>query len=126
TEQPRVRWELVTETATVERDLAQYELIVLANVARFSQQEAALLHRYVTAGGSLAFFLGNQVDIEIYNPTLGAESRWPLLPVRLGEPVAPGEYRFDPLGYRHPLVAPFAGEQRAGLLTVPTWRYYPL
>lgn len=126
TEQPRVRWELATETAIVERDLAQYELIVLANVARFSQQEAALLHRYVTAGGSLAFFLGNQVDIENYNPTLGAESRWPLLPVRLGEPVAPGEYRFDPLGYRHPLVAPFAGEQRAGLLTVPTWRYYPL
>jgi hypothetical protein len=32
----------------------------------------------------------------------------------------------DPLDYRHPIVAPFRGNERAGLLTTPISRYYRL
>jgi hypothetical protein len=35
-------------------------------------------------------------------------------------------YRLDPLEYRHPIVAPFRGFTRSGLLTTPIWKYIRL
>jgi hypothetical protein len=52
-----------------------------------------------------------------------------LLPAKLVElaPVARDEpYLFNPLGYRHPVVSPFRGRDRAGLLTAPTYEYFRL
>ncbi len=37
-----------------------------------------------------------------------------------------GDFFFDPLDYRHPIVEPFRGNERAGLLTTPVWKYFPL
>ena len=42
-----------------------------------------------------------------------------ILPAQVGEPVPLGEYFFDPLEYRHPIVEPFRGHERSGLLTTP-------
>ena len=36
------------------------------------------------------------------------------------------KFGLDPLEYRHPIVAPFRGRERAGLLTTPIARYYRL
>ena len=49
-----------------------------------------------------------------------------MLPAQLGEPVPLGEYFFDPLEYRHPIVEPFRGHERSGLLTTPIWKYVQL
>jgi hypothetical protein len=49
-----------------------------------------------------------------------------LLPARFGPLVSGTEHYFDPLEYRHPIARPFAGQERAGLLTMPVWRYYKL
>jgi hypothetical protein len=55
-----------------------------------------------------------------------AESPTPLLPARIGELISDPQFGLDPLGYRHPIVAPFRGRERAGLLTTPVSRYYRL
>ncbi len=67
-----------------------------------------------SAGGSLALDPGH--------PQSDA-SRSALLPARLGPFVTNRQFGLDPLDYRHPIVAPFRGRERAGLLTTPVTRY---
>lgn len=49
-----------------------------------------------------------------------------LLPAAIGEAVTNPQYRLDPLEYAHPIVAPFRGRERAGLITTPVSRYFKL
>lgn len=134
-----VRVEVAAESALLDRSLRAYDLVCLCNVGRFTADEARALRDYVFAGGRLAVFVGDQVQVENYNAELSggasgergdrgaaadaADRR--LLPARL-EPAAPsGVYPLDPLDYRDPLVAPFRGQERSGLLSTPVWAYLP-
>jgi hypothetical protein len=116
------------ESALVEMDLDQFDAIFLCNVAQFTAGESRLLDAYVRQGGGLVFFLGDQVIPERYNRELAGEATNDirLLPARLDRVVAESQYRFDPLDYKHPLVTPFRGRERAGLLTTPIYRYFKL
>ena len=121
---PRVRPVIRLENALLEQDLNRFDCVALCNVRRFTREEAAVLHDYVRSGGGLLWTLGDQVQADSYNQQLGDEaSGRRVLPARL-ESIAPtGVYSFDPLDYRHPILAPFAGHQRSGLLTTPVWKY---
>lgn len=124
TSTPRVRPLIRLEDALLEQDLNRFDCVALCNVRRFTREEAAVLCDYVRSGGGLLWTLGDQVQADSYNQQLGDEaSGRRVLPARL-ESVAPsGVYSFDPLDYRHPIIAPFAGHQRSGLLTTPVWKY---
>lgn len=124
-ERQRVDVTVASESALLEKDLTEFDIVFLSNIGRFSRDEGAVLERYVRQGGGLVLFLGDQVQIESYNEQLGAgEHR--LLPVRLAGVAQTAEYRLNPLQYRHPIVAAFAGHERAGLLTTPVWKYLRL
>jgi hypothetical protein len=123
----RVRPTIQSEIALLEEDLNRYDCIFLCNVGRFGRDEALLLCRFLAQGGGLVMFLGDQVQAANYNSILGAEAgESQLLPAQVGEPVALGEYFFNPLEYRHPIVEPFRGHERSGLLTTPVWKYVKL
>lgn len=49
-----------------------------------------------------------------------------LSPGWLSPSVSAPSYRVDPLDYEHPVVRPFRGWERAGLLTTPVLRHFPL
>ena len=125
-----IRPEVVTERALLEVDLDQYGCVFLANVAQFTPSEARLLDSYVRGGGGLVIFLGDQVRPESFNRQLAGERDGVhLLPAKLGEqaPMSRHEpYLFNALAYRHPIVAPFRGRDRAGLLTAPIYEYIKL
>ena len=121
-----LRAEVTSEHAILERTLQEYECIFLCNIARFTPDEARRLQYYVEQGGGLVFVLGDLVRAESYNEILGPDSATKLLPAKLNEVVSDRRHSFDPLEYRHPLTSPFRGHERAGLLTVPTWRYVRL
>jgi hypothetical protein len=126
-ERPVVHWEIAPESILLERDLEGYDMIFLSNVARFSREESAMLKRYVRDGGSAAFFLGDQVDVANYDEIFRQSADdGVFFPFTLGELISGDQRSFDPLEYRHPVVAPFENQPRAGLLTVPTWRYIRL
>jgi Mg-chelatase subunit ChlD len=127
TPRPRVRVDVMAESALLESDLNDYDCVFLCNVGRFGRDEASVLHRYLKNGGGLVFFLGDQVQAENYNAELGGEaSTQRVLPARVGNVSSDGRFSFDPLDYGHPIVAPFRGVQNAGLLTTPVWKYYVL
>jgi hypothetical protein len=130
---------LAAENALLETNLSQYDAVFASNVAQFTSAEAQALARFVRAGGGLVFFLGDRVQATSYNQELGGGrgGTEALLPVELLAPteqaIAGGnsaasesQYSFDPLAYRAPIVAPFAGNERAGLLSTPIARYFRL
>jgi hypothetical protein len=53
-------------------DLEPYDVIVLANVPRVGGAAAAKLEAYVRGGGGLMIAMGDQIDVDAYNQTLGA------------------------------------------------------
>lgn len=126
-DRPRVRPEVAPESAVMETDLADYDCVFLCNVGRFGRDEAGVLFDYLKNGGGLVVFLGDQVQAESYNQELGGEaSKLRVLPAKLEKAVPHGEYHFDPLEYRHPIVSVFRGHEQTGLLTTPVWKYVKL
>lgn len=125
-----IRPEVATERALMEADLMQYDAIFLCDVAQFTVGEARALDRYVRGGGGLVIFLGDQARADNYNRQLGGEADGVgLLPAVIGRRVGPKQqspYLFNPLNYRHPIVAAFRGRDRAGLVTAPTQNYIKL
>ena len=100
-----------------EVNLTDYAAVLLSNVAELSSREATALTEYTRQGGGLAIFLG-QIEGE---HALGDLQQ--LLPVELHGMSAPGNYRFNPLEYGHPIVTPFRGQTQAGLLGVAVAQY---
>lgn len=128
-----IRPEVVPESALLECRLADYDSAILSNVAQFTASEAKALDAYLRGGGNLIFFLGDQVRPGNYNEQLGDASprAMHILPARLGPAVGrpeggPADGRLDPLGYEHPIVRAFRGREKAGLLTTPIYRHFPL
>jgi len=124
-DRPRVRPDVRFEHALLELELGEYDCIFLCNVGRFGRDESAVLYEYLKNGGGLIVTLGDQVQADSYNEQLGGElSGQRILPVRLERPSAESQYAFDPLEYRHAIVAVFAGHERSGLITTPVWKYF--
>ncbi len=129
-------------------DLEDFDCLFFCNVAELSRGEANRLQRYLQGGGGVVFFLGDRVDAARYNEVFhglglsgagrhnrfrtvsqaaGTESQLlSVLPVKIGEAITRPSFGIDPLGYAHPIAAPFRDQQRAGLLTTPVSRYYQL
>ena len=116
-----VQAEVAGENALLERNLGGYDCLFLCNVAQFTAGEARALDAYLQGGGSVIFFLGDQVLADRYNRELG-----PLLPAKLGKVVDAQRLPLDPLGYRHPMLQAFRGRGETSLLTTPVFKYYNL
>src|SRR4029079_7504670 len=115
---------VIAENALLETDLSRFDCVFCSNVGQFTSGESQALRSYVDAGGALVLFLGNRVLAERYNEVLGGEGPDRLLPVMLDEPIVSSQYSFDPLQYRHPIVAEFRGNEGAGLLQTFISKYY--
>jgi len=115
------------ESDLLDAKLQDWDVVALCNVASFTNQEVAVLRDFAKRGGAIAFFLGSQVNLESYNQML-FEGGAGLLPVRLvdvvGDPTNRDKFfNFDPLGYKHPVVASFVAQETAGLTTARVHRY---
>ncbi len=126
-QQSHVRPSVQSEIALLEEDLSRYDCIFLCNVGRFGRDEAHLLRQFLEQGGGVVVCPGGPGSGDELQQRLGAAAGGlQILPAQLGEPVQLGEYFFDPLDYRHPIVEPFRGHERSGLLTTPIWKYVKL
>ena len=78
--------DVVAESAFPGRDPDAYDGIFLCNVYRVTDERVKALEEYVRAGGGLVFFLGDQVDPQVYNSVFfgrGEEAGQRLLPLLL-------------------------------------------
>jgi hypothetical protein len=128
-----IRCEVVAESQLARRDLAACDVVAICNLAQFTPAEVAALEAFLEQGGGLVIFGGDQVMAENYNRLLYAEGKG-LLPASIGPSVGDAAkkeaaFAFNPLGYRHPLLAEFRGESdsvTAGLTRALSWQYHRL
>lgn len=120
--------DVLPESGLLESDLGVYDCVIMANVGQFTASEVGVLAAYLRRGGGLVFFLGDEVQADNYNRRLSGQSTDGLriLPATLVAAAPRGQYRFNPLGYQHPLLAPFREHEEGGLLTTPIFQYYKL
>jgi Mg-chelatase subunit ChlD len=127
------RVEKITDSQLARRDLADFDVVFLCNVARLTDLEVANLEAFLKQGGGVVVFGGDQVDVDNANRLLHNNGQG-FLPARIGpaqgDPAAPASaVLFDPAGFSHPLIAPFAGQSpgvQASLTAVKTQRYHRL
>lgn len=128
-----IRVEVVPESRLARRDLGVYDVVALCNVAQFSPVEVEALEGFLEQGGGVVVFGGDQVSAENYNRLLFADGRG-ILPASVGEVVGDAAkkesaFRFDPLGFRHPILADFRNQADpvvAGLTQTQIWSYLKL
>ena len=102
--------------------LSDFDALFLCNVGRFTAESVTQLRDFLKRRKSVVWFLGDQVSIDNYNRLL-ADVDEPLLPGSLVEVAPYASYQFAPEAYRHPIISPFRGQEKSGLLTTPIWNY---
>ncbi|MGC4032739.1 MAG: BatA domain-containing protein [Tepidisphaeraceae bacterium] len=105
------------------KPLDDYRAVLIADVAQIAPTTADALKNYVTAGGTLVWFTGEQVQRESYNAALVPRG---LLPGPLAQRKSgPGvTFAFNPAGNNHPLLAAFANLDKSGLDTAQAFSYW--
>ena len=109
-------------------DLATYDVVLLLNVEAPPVEAAARLTAFVNNGGGLFLSVGDRVDPEAWNVALGA-----VLPRRLRvvktavDPAAPDAAtragKLSQVALTHPVLTPFNGRAREGLMSARFFRY---
>ena len=90
--------------------LARTDVLILADVARFSPTEADRIKTYVAAGGGLIVTVGDNFDADVYEQHLGgAEGLMPCNFVQaVGDAFDREQFRvLATVKYEHPIFAPF-------------------
>jgi len=123
--------EVAGESALLERNLGEYDCVILCNIAQFAADEVRLFDTYLRHGGSLIFFPGDETLPESYNRDLSVSGhkegeREFLLPAQLGSLVEEPQTRLNAFEFRHPVLAVFRGGGESGLLTTPVFKYFKL
>ncbi len=101
-----------SESATIPNaaTLARTDVLILADVARFSPTEADRIKTYVAAGGGLIVTVGDNFDADVYEQHLGgAEGLMPCNFVQaVGDAFDRQQFRvLATVRYEHPIFAPF-------------------
>lgn len=107
--------------------LADYRAVILANVGAVNPAQADQLAAYVSRGGTLMVFMGEQVSTDTYNTLLYSRKLLPgKLVARKTMSAGGTAFTFD---FRansptlHPLLGIFRGEEQCGLDNVPIEAY---
>lgn len=128
-EQHFVSAEVVDVAALGSVALDDYDAVVVANVADFSNAMLEALGGYVSRGGGLIVFPGGNTQANFYNEHLARERR--LLPAELGEPVGAidADKPLTTLGDRdleHPIAGLWKDPSSGSITAVQFFRVFPL
>lgn len=111
------------------RPLDEFRAILMLNVPEIPADGLDALEKYVTAGGGLAWFVGDSLRPVHYNDALYREGQG-LFPLPLD--TAPRELFIDPTNpgadlrvADHPLFKVFAGEENSTLTRIRIDKYFP-
>jgi hypothetical protein len=106
--------------------LGEYRAVILTNVAQFTTAQAQQMATYVQQGGTILWFMGNQVNSKNYNEVLLPHKLLPG-PIMKLVSVSPEQngYLFDfrPKAQQHPFLEVFRDIENSGLNTAEVRSY---
>ncbi len=120
-ERSPLRPEVIPASNLEEAPLEQADVIILANVGLISARKAAVLERYVSAGGGLIIFPGDRLDPELWNDRLWRDGEG-VLPAEVVEIEEVKLQGLRARGFDHPVMRVFRGVGRSGLSTTSVTR----
>ncbi len=118
--------------------IQNYACIIMQAVPSLDPRALENLHKYVSRGGGLAVFFGEQLSMADYlrynsvwtKPIAAAENATPLLPFTIKEPAelaqVPGDGKPDLIADNHPIFEPFFGLSNSPFQFVRIQRYLEL
>ncbi|HUP81492.1 MAG TPA: hypothetical protein VM260_23275, partial [Pirellula sp.] len=118
--------------------IQNYACIIIQAVPSLDSRALENLHKYVSRGGGLAVFFGEQMSMADYlrynsvwtKPIAAAENSIPLLPFTIRGPAdlpqIPGELKPDLIADNHPIFEPFFGLSNSPFQFVRIQRYLEL
>ena len=108
--------------------LANYQVVILANVPDIRRDQAAALHTYVRQGGGLIVFLGDKIIPRLFNARLayGGESLLPARVLDVAEPTARGGVGMELAMTGHPIVQGLEAVPRELFAAARFARYFRL
>lgn len=124
-----IAFQAISEAELSGRALADFQAVILTNVARLTVSQADQLARFVRDGGSLILFMGDNVGSDSYNRELTARGLLPgplVRKVQTPEGAEPQHFAFKPSGVLHPLLSVFRGEEKSGLATARIFAYWQM
>lgn len=83
---------VIDDNELEQTDLMAFQAVIFANVYRINEEVASRIEQYAEAGGGVIFFLGDQVDADLYNRILYRDGQG-ALPALLGEVISAPEDR---------------------------------
>ena len=115
--------ERISDIELAGKVLGDYRAILLADVAQLAAPVADQLLAYVKQGGTVVWFMGDQVQREAYNSILLPRG---LVPGSLTQRQSgPGfVFNFSPSGNNHVLLQAFKGIDKSGLDTAQVFTYW--
>ncbi len=107
--------------------LADFQVVILANLYRITEQRRAALEEWVSAGGGLVIALGDQVDEDLYNEELYADGKG-IMPGKIGmirgdETEETWSY-FHPVKTNHSVMRIFEGDSNPLIEAVKIFRWW--
>lgn len=110
------------------RDLQEFDVILVANIAQLTAQSAEKLKAFVEGGGGLLVTMGGQVDVSWWNQALGEVLPKPLrsqkLLAEMGDPDAPVKVtRFGLAQSSHPIFEAFTAPGGGTLQSAEVYSY---
>lgn len=119
------RFVVVDPKSLAEEDLGDFQFVFVDNVRGLSDADVLRLRRFAGSGGSIAIFLGDQVDRISFNQAWRKPvAELPTLPVELLGVAGVDSYRIDVMEYLSPMLRSFRGNEDSGLTSMPIWNYY--
>ncbi len=118
----------ITPEGLANKNLSEYDVIILANVPRIPNAMSAKLERYVRDGGGLMITSGDQLDVEAYNQTLVGLLPKPLRGLKelakRDDPDAPVKItRFGASNHNHPVFRAFSTMGGSTLQSAQVYSY---
>lgn len=111
---PEAEFSILPAGCTVEeldaQSLDQYNVVVLADVAKLSEDVAGNMENFVLNGGSLVIFLGENADRDWYN------NQFDLIPATLGDKFSQARIKLSKWDENHPIFKVFGNEDTRGTL----------
>lgn len=101
---------------------SRWDLLILDDIALGNSNSLQRLANFIQQGGAAIVALG--ADFSLPSSTGDRQLLRSLLGFELGQASEMGDWSIDPLEYKSPVIAAFAGYPNAGLLTTPIFRYW--
>ncbi len=120
-----IKPERISDIELNTRVLSEYRAIMLTDISQVSPATADQIAGYVKDGGTIVWFMGDQVARENYNSVLLPRG---LIPGPLTQRMTGQGYNFDfnPSANNHPLLQAFGNVDKSGLDTAAIYTYWQI